>query len=114
MCRQKWSLLLAWDSVLCEWTPPDTTALDSSVPVGSSDTEGPHLHMDDPVPLRVFGYPAPEELLAMDASPFGWWPDGKRTNLLESPDVIGVNGESEAMRHDTERVDLSRGEGAIS
>ena len=50
----------------------------------------------------------------MDASPFGWWPDGKRTNLLESPDVIGVNGESEAMRHDTERVDLSRGEGAIS
>ena len=45
----------------------------------------PHLYMDNPVPLRLFGYPAPVQLLAVDANPrSGGGPDNKRTNLLEA------------------------------
>ena len=45
----------------------------------------PHLYMVDPVPLRLFGYPAPVQFLAVDANPHsGGGPDNKRTNLLEA------------------------------
>ena len=60
----------------------------------------PHLYMDDPVPLRVFGYPAPHELLAMDASPHsGGGPDSKRTNLLEALCAFWLAIDSPASRH---------------
>ena len=60
----------------------------------------PHLYMDDPVPLRVFGYPAPHELLAMDASPHsGGGPDSKRTNLLEALCAFWLDIDSPASRH---------------
>ena len=45
----------------------------------------PHLYMLNPVPLRLFGYPAPATLLAVDANPHsGVGPDNKRSNLLEA------------------------------
>ena len=45
----------------------------------------PHLYMDRPVPLRLFGYPAPAELLEVDQSPqSSRGPDNMRTNLVEA------------------------------
>ena len=45
----------------------------------------PHLYMNNPVPLRLFGYPAPVQLLAVDAHPHsGGGPDNNRTNLVEA------------------------------
>ena len=45
----------------------------------------PHLFSDVGLPLRLFGYPAPAELLAVDMHPqSGSGPDNSRTNLLEA------------------------------
>ena len=45
----------------------------------------PHLYMADPVPLRLFGYPAPVQMLDVDMNPHsGRGPDNRRTNLLEA------------------------------
>ena len=45
----------------------------------------PHLYKDNPVPLRLFGYPPPVQLLAEDRNPHsGGGPDNKRTNLVEA------------------------------
>ena len=44
----------------------------------------PHMYVADPVPLRLFGYPTPVELLAADGNPrSGRGPDNRRTNLVE-------------------------------
>ena len=45
----------------------------------------PHLYMDNPVPLRLLGYPPPLEYLAEGGkSPLAGDPDDKRTNLLQA------------------------------
>ena len=45
----------------------------------------PHLYMDNPVPLRLLGYPPPVEYLVEDKNPHSsGGPDNKRTNLVEA------------------------------
>ena len=44
----------------------------------------PHMYVAEPVPLRLFGYPTPVELLAPDGNPrSGTGPDNRRTNLAK-------------------------------
>ena len=45
----------------------------------------PHLYMNNPVPLRLLGYPRPLQYLVEDMNPqSGRGPDNKRTNLIEA------------------------------